>query len=137
MKRALMKHAPVALLLACALTSPQASALDRLSGVYRPVGDAAAGMPVGGELRVTAEGRGWLARFRGEGLALLPVTGLELAGLFPGVAPEAGLQCAVSPAFLLCSVAPGTRFEDKDFTSTTGYFTAVSDSGIFEMQRVD
>jgi hypothetical protein len=133
-----MTRALRALLLVAAFAVPQAQAADGLSGVYVPAGDAAAGMPAGGgELRVTAEGRGWLATFRGEGLALLPVSAAEAAGLFPGVAADAGLQCAVSPAFLLCRVAPGTRFEDKDFVSTTGFFTAVSDAGMFEMRRVE
>lgn len=126
----------IALLLSLAAV-PVASAADPLSGTYVPVGEGAAGLPAGSELRVTAEGRGWLAMFRGEGLALLPVTAADAAGLFPGVAGEAGLQCAVSSAFLLCRVAPGTRFEDKDFTSTTGFFTAVSDAGMFEMRRLD
>ena len=89
------------------------------------------------QLTVRAEGRGWLAMFQGEGLALLPLAGFEQAGLFPGVPAAAGLRCASSAAFLLCRVAPGTELPDKGFTSRTGWFMAFSDRQIFDMERVD
>ncbi|MGO3126767.1 MAG: hypothetical protein ACTIJY_01715 [Luteimonas sp.] len=127
-----------ALLLATALCATgTVHALDGLSGTYRPAGAGGEAFPADAQLVVRAEGRGWLAMFRGEGLALLPLSAMEQYGLFPGIGPEARLQCAYSRAFMLCRVAPGTEFPDKNFTSTTGYFTAVSDDGIFEMRRVD
>lgn len=112
-------------------------AVDGLSGTYAPVGANGGAFPADAQLVVRAEGRGWLAMFRGEGLALLPLTAMEQHGLFPGIGAEARLQCAASRAFLLCRVAPGTEFPDKGFTSKTGYFTALSDDRIFEMRRVD
>ncbi|MET0327243.1 MAG: hypothetical protein ABW163_00580 [Luteimonas sp.] len=127
-----------AVLLAIALLAAGAvHAADGLSGTYQPADAGGEAFPTEAQLVVRAEGRGWLAMFRGEGLALLPLTGLEQAGLFPGVGSEARLQCAYSQAFLLCRVAPGTEFPDKNFTSTTGYFTAMSDDRIFEMRCVD
>ena len=120
-----------------ALAAGGAGAADGLSGTYRPVGGDPGTMPADAQLTLRAEGRGWLAMFRGEGLALLPLSGLEQAGLFPGVPPEAGLQCASSRAFLMCRVAPGTEFPDKGFTSTTGFFTAFSDTQIHELRRID
>lgn len=124
--------AALALLLAGAV-----QAVDGLSGAYSPVGANDDVFPADAQLVVRAEGRGWLAMFRGEGLALLPLTAMEQHGLFPGIGAEARLQCAASRAFLLCRVAPGTEFPDKGFTSKTGYFTALSDDRIFEMRRVD
>ncbi|MEF3082969.1 hypothetical protein V3391_12210 [Luteimonas sp. SMYT11W] len=127
-----------AVLLAAALCAAGiAHAADGLSGTYQPAGDAGAAFPADAQLVVRAEGRGWLAMFRGEGLALLPLSAMEQHGLFPDIGPEARLQCAYSRAFLFCRVSPGTAFPDKNFTSTTGYFTALSDNGIFEMRRVD
>ncbi len=127
-----------AVLLAAALCAAGiAHAADGLSGTYQPAGDAGAAFPADAQLVVRAEGRGWLAMFRGEGLALLPLSAMEQHGLFPDIGPEARLQCAYSRAFLFCRVSPGTAFPDKNFTSTTGYFTALSDDGIFEMRRVD
>lgn len=114
-----------------------AQAADALSGRYRPAGGEGAALPAGTELTVRAEGRGWLAMFEGEGLALLPLAGFEQAGLFPGVPAEAGLQCASSAAFLLCRVAPGTELPDKGFTSQTGWFMAFTDRQIFDMERID
>ncbi|WP_394004634.1 hypothetical protein ACF3M1_05685 [Luteimonas sp. WGS1318] len=122
-----------ALILALGAGAAQA---DGLSGTYRPAGDAGT-MPAGAQLTVRAEGRGWLAMFQGEGLALLPLAGFEQAGLFPGVPAGAGLQCASSAAFVLCRVAPGTELPDKGFTSRTGWFMAFSDRQIFDMERVD
>lgn len=110
---------------------------DGLSGTYQPAGTGSDAFPADAQLKVRAEGRGWLAMFQNEGLALLPLDRLEQAGLFPGVGPEARLQCAYSRAFLLCRVSPGTEFPEQDFRSTTGYFTAMSDDRIFEMRRVD
>lgn len=110
---------------------------DGLSGTYQPAGAGSEAFPADAQLVVRAEGRGWLAMFRGEGLALLPLDRLEQAGLFPGVGPEARLQCAYSRAFLLCRVSPGTEFPQQEFRATTGYFTAMSDDRIFEMRRVD
>ncbi|MFL6587371.1 MAG: hypothetical protein ACJ8GV_10880 [Luteimonas sp.] len=127
-----------AVLLAAALyTAGVAQAADGLSGTYQPAGEGADAFPADAQLVVRAEGRGWLAMFRGEGLALLPLSAMEQHGLFPDIGPEARLQCAYSRAFLFCRVSPGTAFPDKNFTSTTGYFTALSDDGIFEMRRVD
>lgn len=114
-----------------------AQAADGLSGTYQPAGESGAAFPADAQLVVRAEGRGWLAMFRGEGLALLPLSAMEQHGLFPDIGSEARLQCAYSRAFLFCRVSPGTAFPDKNFTSTTGYFTALSDDGIFEMRRVD
>lgn len=122
-----------ALVLALGAGAAQA---DGLSGTYRPAGDTGS-LPAGAQLAVRAEGRGWLAMFQGEGLALLPLAGFEQAGLFPGVPAAAGLQCASSAAFLLCRVAPGTELPDKGFTSRTGWFMAFSDRQIFDMERVD
>jgi len=127
-----------ALMLVAALCATGvAHAADGLSGTYRPAGSGGDAFPADAQLVVRAEGRGWLAMFRGEGLALLPLSAMEQYGLFPGIGPEARLQCAYSRAFLMCRVAPGTEFPDKNFTSTTGYFTALSDDRIFEMRRVD
>ena len=124
-------------LLAMLGAAAHAQAGDGLSGTYRPAGDGNAAFPADAELVVRAEGHGWLAMFRGEGLALLPVDRLEQAGLFPDVDPQARLQCAYSRAFLLCRVSPGTEFPQQNFRSTTGYFTALSDERIFEMRRID
>ncbi|MBB3343529.1 hypothetical protein [Luteimonas sp. RC10] len=120
-----------------AFVAGTAGAADGLSGTYRPVDEDPATSPADAQLTLRAEGRGWLAMFRGEGLAMLPLSGREQAALFPGVAPEAGLQCASSSAFLMCRVAPGTVFPDQKFTSTTGYFSAFSDTQIHELQRID
>ncbi len=122
-----------ALVLALGAGAAQA---DGISGTYRPAGDTGS-LPAGAQLTVRAEGRGWLAMFQGEGLALLPLAGFEQAGLFPGVPATAGLRCASSAAFLLCRVAPGTALPDKGFTSRTGWFMAFSDRQIFDMERVD
>ena len=130
-----MSRRAAALASALALVAGGAKA-DDLSGTYRPAGDADS-LPAGAQLTVRAEGRGWLAMFQGEGLALLPLAGFEQAGLFPGVPDTAGLRCASSAAFLLCRVAPGTALPDKGFTSRTGWFMAFSDRQIFDMERVD
>ena len=129
------RAAALASALALALVAGGAKA-DDLSGTYRPAGDANS-LPAGAQLTVRAEGRGWLAMFQGEGLALLPLAGFEQAGLFPGVPAAAGLRCASSAAFILCRVAPGTALPDKGFVSQTGWFMAFSDRQIFDMQRVD
>lgn len=127
-----------AVLLAAGLCAASvAQGADGLSGTYQPAGEGGAAFPADAQLVVRAEGRGWLAMFRGEGLALLPLSAMEQHGLFPDIGPDARLQCAYSRAFLFCRVSPGTAFPDKNFTSTTGYFTALSDDGIFEMRRVD
>ena len=131
----MIRRALVLLIALCAAVA--AHAADGLSGTYQPVDAGNAAFPADAQLVVRAEGRGWLAMFRGEGLALLPLTAMEQHGLFPGIGVEARLQCAYSRAFLLCRVAPGTEFADKGFTSKTGYFTALSDDRIFEMRRVD
>ncbi len=57
-----------------------AQAGDGLSGTYLPAGDST-GLPADAALTVRAEGRGWLATFRGEGLALLPLAGVTLPDL--------------------------------------------------------
>ena len=131
-----MRRALLAALVALCAAAP-VQALDGLSGTYQPADAGNDAFPADAQLVVRAEGRGWLAMFRGEGLALLPLTAMEQLGLFPGIGIEARLQCAYSRAFMLCRVAPGTEFPDKGFTSKTGYFTALSDDRIFEMRRVD
>lgn len=131
-----MKRVALALVVALSAAA-QAQTGDGLSGTYQPAGGGSDAFPADAQLVVRAEGRGWLAMFRGEGLALLPLTAMEQYGLFPGIGSAARLQCAYSRAFLLCRVAPGTGFPDRNFTSTTGYFTALSDDRIFEMRRVD
>jgi hypothetical protein len=56
--------------------------------------------------------------------------------LFKGLDPVAiELQCGDSGHFFVCHVKPGTRLLAEDFTSNTGYFTAIPDVGLVEMVR--
>lgn len=113
------------------LAATAAAQSDPLSGTFRPPGAPDASMDV----QVSAEGRGWLARFRGEGLALLPVPPADVATLFPQAAADASLRCAVSPAFMLCSATPGARIQ-SDYRSATGVFTAIPGGTYQDLDRV-
>ena len=113
-----------------------ACAQDALSGRYLPADGPAI---AGGELDVVADGDGWQARFGGEPRRLDPLDGDELRQLFPGLADEAGVQCAASARLLLCAVPPGTRIaggDGQDVVAADGYFATVIDAGMFLLKKV-
>ncbi|MDH5823435.1 hypothetical protein QFW77_10600 [Luteimonas sp. RD2P54] len=128
----------LALAVIACIALPSASASDRLSGRYRPLGDPSAPAGEAGQLRVEPiPGGGWRAWFRGQPLELVRATPDQMAGLFPGVGAGRGLECGLSAAFLLCRVEPGTYFPRDGFQSGSGYFSVLADAGLFELERVD
>lgn len=67
---------------------------------------------------------------------ITPMRTKDVQALFQGLGPAAiQLQCGDSGPFFVCHVKPGTRLAVKGFTSNTGYFTTIPDSGLVEMVR--
>ncbi len=123
-----------AALLMLAAAAP-AMAADLLSGSYRPAREQSApNAPA--PLRVQAAGNGWIAWFEGQPQPMQPMGEAGLAKLFPGVADAGDIQCAATLAVVLCHVAPGTPLPESDAVSSTGYFTADAEGGVYELERL-
>jgi len=125
---------PLAALLAFAMAVP-AQAADLLSGSYRPAGESSApGAPA--PLRVEASGNGWTAWFEGQPQPMQELGWEGLAKLFPDVAGGNDIQCGATGRLVFCHVAPGTPLPDSGAVSSTGYFTADADGGVYELERL-
>ncbi|HVI59199.1 MAG TPA: hypothetical protein VM619_10065 [Luteimonas sp.] len=114
----------------CAATP--AAAADLLSGSYRPVGEQVA-PEAPAPLRVQATGDGWIAWFEGQARPMQEMGDAGLSKLFPRGGRD--VQCGATAALVFCHVAPGTPLPDSDALSSTGYFTADADGGIYELER--
>ena len=121
-------------LLSMAAAGP-ALAADFLSGSYRPAREQPA-PDAPAPLRVQAVGNGWIAWFEGQPQAMQPMGEAGVAKLFPGIAADGDIQCAATPALVFCHVAPGTPLPESDAVSSTGYFTADADGGVYELERL-
>ena len=134
MTRTMRMAALLAAVAAPAATAP-AHAADLLSGGYHPAGERPApGAPP--PLRVEAGGNGWTAWFEGRPQPMRELGRAGLARLFPGVPDGRDIQCGATGRMVFCHVAPGTPLPDSDALSSTGYFTADADGGVYELERV-
>jgi hypothetical protein len=126
------RAALASLLLAAALP---AAAADMLSGRYRPAGEQAApdAPDAPAPLRVESSGDGWTAWFEGQPQPMQEMGRDGLEKLFPRGGSE--VQCGATQSVVFCHVAPGTPLPDSDAVSTTGYFTADANGGIYELER--
>jgi hypothetical protein len=121
-------------LLSMAVTWPAAAA-DLLSGSYRPAGEQVApGAPA--PLRVEAGNGGWTAWFDGQPQPMQEMGWAGLAKLFPNVSGGHDIQCGATGQLVFCHVAPGTPLPESDAVSSTGYFTADTNGGVYELERL-
>jgi hypothetical protein len=120
--------------LALAAIGP-ARAADLLSGSYRPLGEPVP-TDAPAPLRIEAGNGGWTAWFEGQPQPMQEMGWAGLAKLFPGVAGGNDIQCGATGRLVFCHVAPGTPLPDSDAVSSTGYFTADADGGVYELERL-
>jgi hypothetical protein len=121
-------------LLSMAGTSPAAAA-DLLSGSYRPAGEQAA-PDAPAPLRVEAANGGWIAWFEGQPQPMQEMGWAGLAKLFPNTSGGHDIQCGATGRLVFCHVAPGTPLPESDAVSSTGYFTADTNGGVYELERL-
>ena len=124
----------LAALLALAAVAP-ARAADLLSGSYRPAGEQVA-PDAPAPLRVEAGNGGWTAWFEGEPQPMQEMGWAGLAKLFPGLSGGHDIQCGATGKLVFCHVAPGTPLPESDAVSSTGYFTADTNGGVYELERL-
>ncbi|WP_417473582.1 hypothetical protein [Luteimonas mephitis] len=133
-----MTPLPAAVALAALLAlaaAAQAQAADLLSGSYRPAGEPAApDMPA--PLRIEANSAGWTAWFEGRPQPMQEMGWAGLAKLFPGVAGGHEIQCGATGRLVFCHVPRGTPLPESDAVSSTGYFTADTNGGVYELERL-
>ena len=112
-----------------------AAAADLLSGSYRPVGEQVApNAPA--PLRVEAGNGGWTAWFDGQPQPMQEMGWAGLAKLFPNVSGGHEIQCGATGRLVFCHVPRGTPLPESDAVSSTGYFTADANGGVYELERL-